>query len=183
MTISSCLKELEKLELIKRNGDGGSNITVKLNCSHEELMQQISSRAKSQIDLLISLKREFMLESADQEIEFNLDEFCEKSNVNKESIQRTLNTLNKSGLIEYTPAKRGRLIKILKKDLLFSIDEKELNEKKDRALTKLNIMEEYGITHMCRHKFILQYFGDNLDNIPDNCGMCDNCLKKNIKSN
>lgn len=180
MTISSCLKELEKLELIKRNGDRGSNITIKLNSSHEELMQQISSRAKSQIDLLISLKREFMLESADQEIEFNLDEFCEKSNVNKESIQRTLNTLNKSGLIEYTPAKKGRLIKILKKDLLFSIDEKELNEKKDRALTKLNIMEEYGITHMCRHKFILQYFGDNLDNIPDNCGMCDNCLKKNI---
>lgn len=181
MMISACLKELEKLELIKRNGEGGSDVKLKLNYSHQELMQQISSRAKSQIDLLISLKREYSFESTDQEIEFNVSEFCEKTFINKESIQRTLNTLNKSGFVEYTPAKRGRIIKLLKKDLLFSVDEEELNKKKSWALTKLNIMEEYGITHMCRHKFILQYFGDNLDNIPNNCGMCDNCLRKSIK--
>lgn len=181
MTISSCLKELEKLELIKRAGEGGSSIKVKLNYTHEDLMKQISSRAKSQIDLLITLKREYNLDKIDQEIEFNLDEFCEKLSINKESIQRTLNTLNKAEFIEYTPAKKGRIIKVLRKDLIFSIDEDELNEKKERSLSKLNIIEEYGITRMCRHKFILQYFGDNLDSIPNDCGMCDNCLKKTLK--
>lgn len=181
MMISSALKELEKLELIKRNGEGGSDVTIKLNYSHDDLIKQISTRAKSQIDLIISLRREYNLENIDQELELDIEKFCEKTNTNKESIQRTLNTLDKAGLIEYTPAKRGRLIKVLKKDLLFTIDEEELNDKKERALSKLNVMEEYGFTHICRHKFILQYFGDNLDNIKDNCGMCDNCMKKNIK--
>jgi len=178
--ISACLKELEKLNLIKRNENNGSNIIVKLNYNYEELLNQISPKARLQLDLLITLKRECGLELAGQEVELNLDNFCDKSHINKDSILRTLNTLNKYEFIEYTPAKRGRKITILKKDMLLNIDEDELNEKKERALSKLNIMEEYAITNMCRHKFILQYFGDNLDSIKNNCGMCDNCLKKTI---
>jgi len=178
--ISACLKELEKLNLIKRNENNGSNIIVKLNYNYEELLNQISPKARLQLDLLITLKREYGLELAGQEIELNLDNFSDKSHINKDSILRTLNTLNKYEFIEYTPAKRGRKITILKKDMLLNIDEDELNEKKERALSKLNIMEEYAITNMCRHKFILQYFGDNLDSIKNNCGMCDNCLKKTI---
>ncbi|HOC96219.1 MAG TPA: ATP-dependent DNA helicase RecQ [bacterium] len=178
--ISACLKELEKLNLIKRNENNGSNIIVKLNYNYEELLNQISPKARLQLDLLITLKRECGLELAGQEVELNLDNFCDKSHINKDSILRTLNTLNKYEFIEYTPAKRGRKITILKKDMLLNIDGDELNEKKERALSKLNIMEEYAITNMCRHKFILQYFGDNLDSIKNNCGMCDNCLKKAI---
>lgn len=181
MTISTCLKELEKLELIKRMGEGGSSVKIKLNYCYDDLIKQISTRAKSQIDLIVSLKREYNLEELEQEAELNIEEFCEKTNTKKESIQRTLNTLNTAGLIEYTPAKRGRLIKILKKDLLLSIDEDELENKKDRAYSKLNVMEEYGVTHICRHKFILNYFDDNLDNLEESCGMCDNCMKRVIK--
>jgi ATP-dependent DNA helicase RecQ len=178
MTISGSLKELEKMELIKRNGESGSSVTIKLNFDYDDLIKQISPRAKSQIDLIITLKREYGLEKQGQEIEFNIDDFCKKTDTKRDGIQRTLNTLNKAELIEYVGAKRGWLIKILKKDLLFSVDEKELNEKKERALSKLNIMEEYAVTHVCRHKFILNYFEDNLDSVEDKCGMCDNCLRK-----
>jgi len=34
-------------------------------------------------------------------------------------------------------------------------------------------MEAFAETSICRRKFILHYFGENL--IPNNCGMCDNC--------
>jgi ATP-dependent DNA helicase RecQ len=34
-------------------------------------------------------------------------------------------------------------------------------------------MEAFAETSICRRKFILHYFGENLE--PDNCGMCDNC--------
>ncbi len=181
MALSTCLKELEKKELIKRLGDTSSNVKVKLLDNFDTQFAKISSRAKSQQELLLTLKREFSLENRNQEIEFDLEDFIEKVNGNKDSITRTLNTLNKSEIIEYTPAKKGRLIKILKKEMMLGIDELELEDKKDRAISKLNAMEEYCLSNVCRHKFILGYFGDKLDAIPSDCGMCDNCFKKRFK--
>ena len=181
MALSACLKELEKHELIKRLGDSASEVKIKLLDCFDNQIQKISPRAKTQQELLITLRREYGLEKLDQEIEFNLDEFVEKIGGNRDSILRTINTLNKSEIIEYTPAKKGRLIKILKKEIILGLDGVELEDKKERALTKLNVMEEYCLSNVCRHKFILGYFGDNLEHVNDDCGMCDNCLKKRMK--
>ncbi len=181
MALSTCLKELEKKELIKRLGDTSSSVKVKLLDDFDVQFSKISSRAKSQQELLLTLRREFSLENRNQEIEFDLDEFVTKVNGNRDNISRTLNTLNKSEIIEYTPAKKGRLIKILKKEMMLGIDELELEDKKDRAISKLNAMEEYCLSNVCRHKFILGYFGDNLDSVASDCGMCDNCFKKRFK--
>lgn len=41
-------------------------------------------------------------------------------------------------------------------------------------LRKLNQMGEFGDLKTCRRKFLLSYFGEEL---PENCGNCDNCLK------
>ena len=41
-------------------------------------------------------------------------------------------------------------------------------------LRKLKQMGEYGDLKTCRRKFLLSYFGEEL---PENCGNCDNCLK------
>jgi ATP-dependent DNA helicase RecQ len=41
-------------------------------------------------------------------------------------------------------------------------------------LRKLKQMGEFGDLKTCRRKFLLKYFGEEL---PENCGNCDNCLK------
>jgi ATP-dependent DNA helicase RecQ len=41
-------------------------------------------------------------------------------------------------------------------------------------LRKLKQMGEFGDLKTCRRKFLLSYFGEDL---PENCGNCDNCLK------
>ncbi len=183
MALSSCLKELEKHELIKRLGDANSEIKIKILDTFDNQIKKISSRAKTQQEFLITLRREFELENKDQEIEFELEKFVEKIGITRDNILRTINVLNKAGIIEYTPAKKGRLIKILKKEIILGLNDEDLEDKKERALTKLNVMEEYCLSSVCRHKFILGYFGDNLEHVEDDCFMCDNCLKKRIKKN
>jgi len=42
------------------------------------------------------------------------------------------------------------------------------------ALSKMNAMYQYCSGIMCRHKFILNYFGQNLEK--ENCSACDVCL-------
>lgn len=44
----------------------------------------------------------------------------------------------------------------------------------DIMLKKLNQMGDFGELKTCRRKFLLGYFGEDL---PENCGNCDNCLK------
>jgi ATP-dependent DNA helicase RecQ len=53
---------------------------------------------------------------------------------------------------------------------------------KDKAVTErenakvlLQEMAAYSETGVCRRKFILNYFGETLD---DDCGFCDNCVRK-----
>lgn len=181
MALSACLKELEKHEIIKRIGDAAGEIKIKLFDSFDNQMQKISPRAKSQQELLVTLRREFALENKDQEIEFDLDKFVEKIGCTRDSILRSINILNKAEILEYTSAKKGRLIKILKKEIILGLDGIEIEDKKERALTKLNTIEEYCLSNVCRHKFILGYFGDNLEHVADDCLMCDNCLKKRKK--
>lgn len=43
---------------------------------------------------------------------------------------------------------------------------------------KLNTMYRYCVTSKCRHRFIAEYFGDEVDKCETNC---DNCLEKDIE--
>ncbi|HEY0458923.1 MAG TPA: DNA helicase RecQ [Pyrinomonadaceae bacterium] len=53
--------------------------------------------------------------------------------------------------------------------------EVEGNERQSEImLRKLKQMGEFGDLKTCRRKFLLSYFGEDL---PENCGNCDNCLK------
>jgi len=45
----------------------------------------------------------------------------------------------------------------------------------DIMLRKLNQMGEFGDLKTCRRKFLLSYFGENLE---EDCGSCDNCGKE-----
>ena len=47
---------------------------------------------------------------------------------------------------------------------------------KEKQIIKLSRMIDFINTEDCRKKFILNYFGEDYEK--DNCGMCDNCLKK-----
>lgn len=53
------------------------------------------------------------------------------------------------------------------------IDEMEDDEARRHALLKLDQMLSYGEQAVCRRKYLLEYFGENVS--AENCGNCDNC--------
>lgn len=58
----------------------------------------------------------------------------------------------------------------LNRYFMSQIEDKEYREYKEQQILK---MEKYLFTHMCRRKFILNYFGEDYD---IKCNNCDNCL-------
>ena len=81
-------------------------------------------------------------------------------------------------LLEYRPPFKGTEIRILKfsdpDDL--ELDFRSLELKAERAYNKLNEMDAYVYSPLCRQQYILKYFGEA---DPRTCGRCDNCLKQN----
>ncbi|MCF7906456.1 RecQ family ATP-dependent DNA helicase [Patescibacteria group bacterium] len=178
MQISASIKILEEQGFLSKDMDANSNIKIKLNEDFDDIIKQLSPRARAQKDLLFTLKRDLNLEKKGDSQEFSIDEFCLAYNIQRNNINRVLNILDTKGFIKYIPPIKGRVVKILYKDKNIEIDTEKINKKKKDSISKINIMEEYILTKMCRHKFILNYFGEESDD--DYCDICDNCLYKKI---
>lgn len=178
MQISASIKILEEQGFLSKDMDANSNIKIKFKEDFDDIIKQLSPRARAQKDLLFTLKRDLNLEKKGDAKEFSIDEFCLAYNIQRNNISRVLNILDTKGFIEYIPPVKGRVVKILYKDKNIEIDATHINKKKKDSISKINIMEEYILTKMCRHRFILNYFGEESDD--DYCDVCDNCLYKKI---
>ena len=176
MAIGTALKILEKEGYISRPNEKTANSFLKLKKDWNELVASISSRAKSQKEIIEKLGDKY-INQLKAGWEFNPEEVSIVIKVKKDSLLRAIKKLAEKDFLEYRPPFRGTEIKILKvvesSDL--ELDFKALRNKAERAYEKLNEMENYVYTLSCRQEYILKYFGD-LNARP--CGKCDSCLKK-----
>jgi len=60
------------------------------------------------------------------------------------------------------------------------IDYKKINESYLNLQKKIDSMVDYVFTNECRFKYILKYFGENVEEY--SCNKCDNCRQENIFS-
>jgi ATP-dependent DNA helicase RecQ len=96
---------------------------------------------------------------------------------------RHLRVLSAERLITYIPPTAGRDLRIVRPHIPFedlNIDFAFLEERKRNDVHKLKEMIAYGHFGGCRWDFLLSYFGDN--SAIDQCGSCDNCVQRKIKS-
>jgi ATP-dependent DNA helicase RecQ len=175
MAVGTVLKILEKEGYLSRPNEKTSNGFLKAKANYDTLLNSISRRAKTQLEVVNALFEKFAAELKSG-WDFNLEETATIIGVKKESLNRTIKKLAEQDLLEYRPPFRGTEIRILKKargedlDLNF----KALKEKAERAYEKLDEMEQYVYQVGCREQYILKYFGV-LD--AKECGHCDRCLK------
>lgn len=175
MAVGSVLKILEKEGYLSRPNEKTSNGFLKAKVDYDTLLNFISRRAKTQLEVVNALFEKFAAELKSG-WDFNLEEAATIIGVKKESLNRTIKKLAEQDLLEYRPPFRGTEIRILKKtrgeDL--NLNFKVLKEKAARAYEKLDEMEQYVYQVGCREQYILKYFGV-LD--AKECGHCDRCLK------
>ncbi len=175
MAIGTALKILEKEGYISRPNEKNSNSFLKANKLWPEIIAALSPRAKSQRDIADKLGERYHHDLA-VGWEFSPEEVAIVLKVKKDSLLRAIKKMAEQGFVEYRPPFRGTEIKILKvvepEDL--DLDFKALKDKAARAYEKLDEMENYVHSLLCRQEYILNYFGDSS---AKPCGGCDNCLR------
>jgi len=100
---------------------------------------------------------------------------------NEMAVGSALYLLQRAGFIQrdYRQGSRTyttRLVEPVKSLEELQIDFARLDTKRERDFAKLHRMIQYADHHTCRHRFILQYFGDS--EAGDHCAICDNCLSR-----
>jgi ATP-dependent DNA helicase RecQ len=177
MAVGTCLKILEREGYVSRSSEKTSLAWLRLVNSYETTLDFVSRKAKKQLEILNKLHSRFARELFEG-WELDLEEVAGIIETGRESLVRSINSWKKAGLVEYEAPKRGTEIRLLKRvereDV--KIDFTALKEKAERAYKKLDDMEEYVYTGICRPQYILNYFGDR-EAKP--CGKCDNCLTGN----
>lgn len=84
-------------------------------------------------------------------------------------IDSAIRILVENGLIKNT----GGIYRVLNPDQTFRLDIKRYHQSKNESYRKLQLMAQYGSTTNCLRKYILAYFGEDMQK--DNCHNCSNC--------
>lgn len=175
--LSSALSSLEQNNYFKISSAASIDFSVKFLIDKNQLKNYIKNLYNNELkDFILNLLKFYgkQLFEINTKIDFNLI----KNNL---GISRTLsinylNTLNRIGIIDFTKPDFSIKIEMLREripgnNLYLNIE--EINKKLNHAQVKLNNIIDYVFTKDCRFKFILNYFGEELENYK--CGICDNC--------
>jgi len=175
MAIGTSLKILEREGYISRPKEKSANSYLRAQKNWSEICSSISPRAKILKEIAEQLGIKYAQELIDG-WEFSAEEVAIVLKIKKDSLLRAVKKLAEQDLVEYRPPWRGTEIKILKatepEDII--LDFKALSLKSSRAYEKLDEMENYIYSTLCRQQYILKYFGES-DFLP--CGKCDVCLR------
>lgn len=100
---------------------------------------------------------------------------------NEMAVGSALYLLERAGFIQrdYRQGSRTyttRLVEPVKALEQLEIDYERLEKKRQRDLAKLQRIIQYADQPGCRHRYILEYFGDT--EAPQRCSVCDNCSSR-----
>ena len=115
----------------------------------------------------------------DNKVSINEKLISRLTKISLEEVKQKLQHLRSYNIIEYEPQKETPQIYFITNRAsaeYLVIDHEKYKQRKDEFAARVNTVLNYlQTTIICRSKFIGNYFGDTEI---DNCGICDNCLKK-----
>ncbi len=180
LTVFNSLKILQRAEYIEYSEESNIPSRVHFLANNMELynFQVRNEQFNNFIKLLLRSYTGFFTEY----VVVNEQELARRANVHVDLIYQYLNKLDHLKIIHYLPKKKTPLIQYIQAreeikymklpDMVYK-DRKKQYEKRVQA-----IIDYCEYTHICRSRFLLQYFGQKET---EECGQCDVCIDKKKK--
>jgi ATP-dependent DNA helicase RecQ len=179
--IHSALKMLESGGYIKLLSEFEKSASLQFSAKIENLKKFVKNSHDNTLnEIILSLIREYGSEIFTKPVNINLKKIANSSELELNEVEELFNHLQNLGFTEYNNPMGKDTVELIVPRV--SADRLYLNYKKINELylfqnKKLDEMLTYVYSNDCRFKFILNYFGENLENY--NCGKCDNCTNLN----
>lgn len=175
--VKSSLKVLNQLGIIQLIDYVAPQIGVRFIAAEDYVRNQIDTLENNQkATFLDTLYRQFGPESFNEMKYLEVDYLKRKLNETENAIVKGLQVLQAHDqVLTYEALGELPLVRLIEerqRNLPFG--RKELEKHRNSLLKKLEYMERYIRTDLCREVFIRRYFGE--EKVSD-CGHCDNCLR------
>ena len=175
--LHSTLKYLENSGYIRRVSEYEKKDILQLLFGKDKLKEFIKNSTYYELkEILIFLLREFGSSIFNSSIKISAANLANKLNVPEQNILESLNVLDNMGIVSFQQAISKETIilstpRVSQENLVLNY--KLINESYLNSQRKLDKMVELVYTNECRFKFILNYFGETIEDY--RCGKCDNC--------
>ncbi len=178
MAISSILRILDEAGIIERLSERSHKASLLMLKNADEALDTLGPRAEIQRMVLAT-----MIDIYDQAlragIQFHPDRLAVQCQIPKDSLMRSIKTMESKGILEYRAPFRGRGIRLIQRGLEpfnLPVDFESLEQQAEREYQRLKKMEGYAFSNGCRPRYLLKYFGDT-ETLQAQCGTCDVCDK------
>ncbi len=150
---------------------------IKITTTQERIREFYNNISLKEKECLEALLRGLPSNSFDDYVYFDSEYLIQKYFLNVNDFDRLIRKMIDLNLIDLQIPEQNPAF-YLAKDRTdidnLPIDFDELKERKNYAIKKLNLVQQYAETLDCKRNFILNYFGDN--SVNGNCGKCSACL-------
>jgi ATP-dependent DNA helicase RecQ len=176
--LHASLKFLESAGYLKLLSEYDKKDTLQILWNKERLKDFVKGSINNSLkEIVLLLLREYGNNIFVSKVQMSLSQFAEKSGLNFNEVNEALTIMDNMGIIFYEKSLSKE--SVLLKSPRIESDKLRLNYKKIlesylNLQKKIDKMVDFVFTDECRFKFILRYFGENVDEY--NCGKCDRCL-------
>ncbi len=174
----SSLRFLESAGYIKVLSEYDRKESIQVLWNKERLKDFVKSSVNNSVkELLLLLVREYGNEIFTSPIQISISQFTSRFDVDFYDTKETLQILSNMGIIFYEEPVSRESVKLLQPRIdgkSLKLDYKKIYESYINLQKKIDKMVDFVFTDECRFKFILKYFGEEVDNY--NCNKCDRCL-------
>jgi len=176
--LHASLRYLERAGYLRQVSEFEKKDSISFTMEKNRLKQFVNSTSNEEIkNIILQLLREFgsVLFTGSKSIQ--AAKLASSLSIPVHDLYDNLTTLDNLGIISFQKAIAKETIQLAAPraaDDKLILNYKMINESYINAQRKLNLMTEFAYTKKCRFNFILNYFGEQLDDY--RCNICDNCL-------
>ncbi|MGB8317185.1 MAG: RecQ family ATP-dependent DNA helicase [Ignavibacteriaceae bacterium] len=181
----STLKILQSAGYLRTISEFENKNSFRLIIDKDKLKEFVKNSSNKNLkEVILMLLRLYGSSIFSNEVQLFLSELAAKSGLQDSDIDESLILLDNLGIGKYTKPLSKNSVMLTSPRInaeRLKIDYKRLNESYLNLQKKIDKMVGYVFTNECRFKYILNYFGENVENY--SCNKCDNCLvEKNVSS-
>ena len=181
----STLKILETAGYLKTISEFDNISSFQFTTEKDKLKEFVKNSSNKNLkEVILLLLRIYGSSIFSDEVQLFLKDLASKAGLQEFDLDESLIILDNLGIGKYKkPVSKNSVLltapRINAERL--NIDYKRINESYLNLQKKIDKMVGYVFTNECRFKYILKYFGENVENY--SCNKCDNCAgEKNISS-
>ena len=173
----SALRYLEEGGYLKILSEYDRRSTLQINFNKNELRKFVENVSGNTVkETILLLLREYGSSAMGSPVQFSISDLTNYLELTEQEIEEALITLENLGVISYRKTAASDSVILTSPrvpETRLSINFKKINEAYLHSQNKLDRMVEYVFTAECRFRYILDYFGENVEEY--RCGKCDRC--------